>query len=201
MFVGTATHMLGATGGRSPMTPFGRCAPLSFLVDRRQGHEGWAVRLCTFAAPAAVSAVGAQSPLRKDSTRADSSRSRMTSLSQVTITATRTEKDVFDTPSAVSVIDSATLGRRLPNTPVDAFRDLPGLDVTGVGTNQTRPTIRGLGGNASCCSRTGSVSTTRAASRTSESSPPSPGSRASIASTSCADQRRYCMVPMRSAAS
>src|SRR4029453_12539741 len=38
------------------------------------------------------------------------------------------------------------LQRRLSNTPVDAFRDLPGLDVTGVGTNQTRPTIRGLGG-------------------------------------------------------
>jgi outer membrane receptor protein involved in Fe transport len=78
--------------------------------------------------------------------RADSSRRRMTSLGQVTITATRTEKDVFNAPSAVSVIDSATLRRRLPNTPVDAFRDLPGLDVTGVGTNQTRPTIRGLGG-------------------------------------------------------
>ena len=78
--------------------------------------------------------------------RADSSRRRMTSLGQVTITATRTEKDVFDAPSAVSVIDSATLRRRLPNTPVDGFRDLPGLDVTGVGTNQTRPTIRGLGG-------------------------------------------------------
>jgi outer membrane receptor protein involved in Fe transport len=70
----------------------------------------------------------------------------MTSLSEVTITATRTAKDVFDTPSAVSVIDSATLQRRLPNTPVEAFRDLPGLDITGVGTNQTRPTIRGLGG-------------------------------------------------------
>jgi outer membrane receptor protein involved in Fe transport len=70
----------------------------------------------------------------------------MTSLTEVTVTATRTEKDVFDTPSAVSVIDSATLQRRLPNTPVDAFRDLPGLDITGVGTNQTRPTIRGLGG-------------------------------------------------------
>ena len=53
---------------------------------------------------------------------------------------------MFDAPSAVSVIDSATLRRRLPNTPVDVFRDLPGLDVTGVGTNQTRPTIRGLGG-------------------------------------------------------
>lgn len=78
--------------------------------------------------------------------RADSLRRRMTSLGQVTITATRTEKDVFDVPSAVSVIDSATMRRRLPNTPVDAFRDLPGLDVTGVGTNQMRPTIRGLGG-------------------------------------------------------
>ena len=95
---------------------------------------------------AAVTAANAQSASRSDSARADSSRKRMTSLSQVTITATRTEKDVFDTPSAVSVIDSATLERRLPNTPVDAFRDLPGLDVTGVGTNQTRPTIRGLGG-------------------------------------------------------
>jgi outer membrane receptor protein involved in Fe transport len=79
-------------------------------------------------------------------TRADSSRRRMTSLGEVTITATRTAKDVFNTPSAVSVIDSATLSRRLPNTAVDAFRDLPGLDVTGVGTNQARPTIRGLGG-------------------------------------------------------
>ena len=79
-------------------------------------------------------------------TRGDSSRRRMTSLGEVTITATRTAKDVFNTPSAVSVIDSATLSRRLPNTPVDAFRDLPGLDVTGVGTNQARPTIRGLGG-------------------------------------------------------
>ncbi len=97
-------------------------------------------------AVAGVTTVSAQSPSRADSSHADSLRKRMTSLSQVTITATRTEKDVFDAPSAVSVIDSATLGRRLPNSPVDAFRDLPGLDVTGVGTNQTRPTIRGLGG-------------------------------------------------------
>ena len=91
--------------------------------------------------------VSAQAPSSRDSSaRSDSSRGRMTSLGQVTITATRTAKDVFDTPSAVSVIDSATLRRRLPNTPVDAFRELPGLDISGVGTNQTRPTIRGLGG-------------------------------------------------------
>ena len=82
---------------------------------------------------------------RADSARADSTR-RATSLQQVTITATRTAKDVFDAPNAVAIIDSATLRDRVPNTPVDLFRDLPGLDITGVGTNQTRPTIRGLSG-------------------------------------------------------
>src|SRR5690242_3413253 len=83
---------------------------------------------------------------RDSAARADSTRARVTPLREVTITATRTVKDVFDVPAAVSVIDSATLERRLTNTPVDAFRELAGLDVTGVGTNQTRPTIRGLGG-------------------------------------------------------
>src|SRR5436190_10722227 len=120
-----------------------------FSFRNRNWSQTMKVGLCVLyalAAAVAARAVGAQSPSRGDSTRADSARKRMTSLNQVIITATRTEKDVFDTPSAVSVIDSATLGRRLPNTPVDAFRDLPGLDITGVGTNQTRPTIRGLGG-------------------------------------------------------
>jgi hypothetical protein len=36
------------------------------------------------------------------------------------------EKDVFNTPAAVSVIDSATLQPSPAYTPVDAFRDLPG---------------------------------------------------------------------------
>ena len=97
-------------------------------------------------AASSASALGAQTPTARDSAAADSARIRATTLRQVTVTATRTARDVFDAPSAVTVIDSATLRRRLPNTPVDAFRDLPGLDVTGVGTNQTRPTIRGLGG-------------------------------------------------------
>jgi hemoglobin/transferrin/lactoferrin receptor protein len=109
------------------------------------------LRWSSIAAISLVAMVGgrvlAQSPAARDSaTRADSARPRVTSLGQITITATRTAKDVFDAPAAVSVIDSAAMQRRLPNTPVDMFRDLPGLDVTGVGTNQTRPTIRGLGG-------------------------------------------------------
>ena len=93
-----------------------------------------------------VAPARAQRPSTRDSVHADSVRARVTSLRQVTITVTRTAKDVFDAPAAVTVIDSAMLRRRLPNTPVDGFRDLPGLDVTGVGTNQARPTIRGLGG-------------------------------------------------------
>ena len=109
-------------------------------------RAGLFAALTFLAAAPSARVVAAQSPSARDSIRADSARRRMTSLSEVTVTATRTEKDVFDTPSAVSVIDSATLRRRLPNTPIDAFRDLPGLDITGVGTNQTRPTIRGLGG-------------------------------------------------------
>ena len=91
--------------------------------------------------------LSAQAPSPRDSvSRADSARRRVTSLEQVTITATRTAKDVFDAPAAVSVIDSATLARKMPNTAVDGFRDLPGLDITGVGTNQARPMVRGLGG-------------------------------------------------------
>jgi outer membrane receptor protein involved in Fe transport len=102
------------------------------------------IALAILATPAS-----AQTPAARDSAaRADSTRtsSRVTSLKQVTVTATRTARDVFDAPAAVSVIDSAALHDKLPNTAVDAFRELPGLDVTGVGTNQARPTVRGLGG-------------------------------------------------------
>ena len=116
-------------------------------------HSRTPLTLAVLAAAAGVtisvlaSAASAQSPAVRDSAaRADSARARATPLRQVTITATRTARDVFNAPAAVSVIDSATLHSKLPNTAVDGFRDLPGLDVTGVGTNQARPTVRGLGG-------------------------------------------------------
>lgn len=67
-------------------------------------------------------------------------------LDPITVTATRNEKAVFSAPMAVSVTDSATLRRAAVNTAVDLFRGLPGLDVTGVGTNQIRPSIRGQRG-------------------------------------------------------
>jgi hemoglobin/transferrin/lactoferrin receptor protein len=67
-------------------------------------------------------------------------------LSPINVTATRTSTDVFRTPSAVTVIGREDLRERAPDTVTDLFRELPGLDVNGVGPNQTRPTIRGQRG-------------------------------------------------------
>ncbi len=69
-----------------------------------------------------------------------------TPLAAVTVTATRTSTETFSVPQAVSVIDSATARERLAGSPIELFRQLPGLDVTGVGTNQARPQIRGQRG-------------------------------------------------------
>lgn len=67
-------------------------------------------------------------------------------LSPVVTTATRTPTTVLDAPAPVLRVDSSAIRERLPNTAADLFRELPGVDVTGVGTNQTRPVIRGQRG-------------------------------------------------------
>ena len=67
-------------------------------------------------------------------------------LPAMVVTATRTEKQVFDVPKPVSVVDRTELREQSPNTAADLFRDLPGLDVSGVGLTQVRPSIRGQEG-------------------------------------------------------
>jgi outer membrane receptor protein involved in Fe transport len=67
---------------------------------------------------------------------------RPAALDAVTVTATRTERTTFDTPQPITVIDSATIASRLPNGIADLFRDIAGLDASGVGPNQRRPEIR-----------------------------------------------------------
>ena len=89
----------------------------------------------------------AQRPTVRDSVRAArDSAARAHPLDAMTVTATRTPTDLFDTASPVSVIDSTAMREHLADSPIDLFRQLPGLDVTGVGTNQARPSIRGLRG-------------------------------------------------------
>lgn len=78
------------------------------------------------------------------SARDDSARARR--LSPVVTTATRTPTSVLDAPAPVLRLDSSAIRQRLPNSSADLLRELPGVDVTGVGTNQTRPVIRGQRG-------------------------------------------------------
>ncbi len=64
----------------------------------------------------------------------------------IVVTATRSPRKVFVTPSPVVVVDTSALRRSQANTVTDVFRDLPGLDVNGVGVQQPRPIIRGQRG-------------------------------------------------------
>ncbi len=80
----------------------------------------------------------------RDTTTADSSR-KVAPLAAVTITATRTARSTFETPQSIVVLDSLQLRSKL-SSPTDLFRDIAGLDASGVGSNQRRPEIRGLRG-------------------------------------------------------
>jgi hemoglobin/transferrin/lactoferrin receptor protein len=65
---------------------------------------------------------------------------------KVVVTATRTEEDVFQVPQPVSVVTEEEIKEQTPNTATDLLRNLPGVDVNGVGTSQPRPIIRGQRG-------------------------------------------------------
>jgi hemoglobin/transferrin/lactoferrin receptor protein len=65
---------------------------------------------------------------------------------EVTVTATRTQKDTFEIPKAVSVVDRKKIEEKAPNNVTELLTELPGVDVNGVGANQSRPIIRGYRG-------------------------------------------------------
>lgn len=71
---------------------------------------------------------------------------RVYRLGPVNVTATRRPRDSFGTPGAVTVLDDTLLAQRVHNNVAELFREIPGLDVDGVGTSQRRPMIRGLVG-------------------------------------------------------
>jgi hemoglobin/transferrin/lactoferrin receptor protein len=77
---------------------------------------------------------------QQDSTR------RTVPLAAITVTATRSEKSTFETPQPVTAIDSVEIRERLTHGAADLFRDIAGLDASGVGPNQRRPEIRGQRG-------------------------------------------------------
>lgn len=66
-------------------------------------------------------------------------------VEEVTISATRTERPVFTTPSAVSVIDTAGVTRFQPLTYADVFEGLPGVAIQGGARRiAEEPNIRGF---------------------------------------------------------
>ncbi|UCC40278.1 MAG: TonB-dependent receptor [Candidatus Aminicenantes bacterium] len=65
---------------------------------------------------------------------------------EIVVTATRTEKTVFDSPKPVAVIGQTKLEERAPNNVAELLPELPGTDIVGIGANQSRPVIRGLRG-------------------------------------------------------
>jgi outer membrane receptor protein involved in Fe transport len=67
-------------------------------------------------------------------------------LAGINVTAFREARETFATPRPVTVVGQAAIRERAPNNAADLFRDIPGLDVEGVGANQRRPVIRGLRG-------------------------------------------------------
>jgi outer membrane receptor protein involved in Fe transport len=112
---------------------------MSSLWSVARGARGVpaAVALSLFVSPA----LAQQAP--PDTTRRDTSAVRLT---PITVTATRTERSVFEVPMPVSVLDRSLIREQAPNSVSDLFRDLAGLDITGVGTSQVRPMIRGQRG-------------------------------------------------------
>ncbi len=65
---------------------------------------------------------------------------------KMTITATGTKKDTFNIPKAVSVVTDKEIKEKAPNNVADLLVQMPGVDVNGVGSNQSRPVIRGMRG-------------------------------------------------------
>ena len=104
---------------------------------KRRSFESASIALCILAA--AASPAFSQTPVPADTTQA-------TVLNKVTVTATRSPKTVFRTASPVVVVDSTRVRATLSNGVAELLRESPGVDITGTGTNQGRPVIRGQRG-------------------------------------------------------
>ncbi len=67
-------------------------------------------------------------------------------LKTVTVTATRQPTYARNVPAPVTVIDSAAIREKTPNSAADLLKEAPGVDVAGTGPSQGRPVIRGQRG-------------------------------------------------------
>lgn len=67
-------------------------------------------------------------------------------FAETTVTATGSERNVFDIATPVTVIRDDKIAQKSVENVADLLREQPGVDVNGVGPNQARPVIRGQRG-------------------------------------------------------
>lgn len=65
---------------------------------------------------------------------------------ETTVTATGSKRNVFDIATPVTVIREEKIAQKKAENAAELLREQPGVDVNGVGPNQTRPVIRGQRG-------------------------------------------------------
>ncbi|MDR0498956.1 MAG: TonB-dependent receptor [Holophagales bacterium] len=67
---------------------------------------------------------------------------------EIVVTATRTERELFDVPTSVSVVKAKQMERKPKGTIAQMLQDIPGIQVTdgGIGGGTKRVNIRGEGG-------------------------------------------------------
>jgi outer membrane receptor protein involved in Fe transport len=83
---------------------------------------------------------------QEEGTRRDTLERRPYVVAPLVVTATRELRASFELAAPVLALDATAIIRAAPNTAADLFRDLLGLDLSGVGPSQTRPIIRGQKG-------------------------------------------------------
>ncbi len=67
-------------------------------------------------------------------------------FAETTVTATGTEVESFEIATPVTVLDQTAIERLMPSNASELLKSEPGVDINGVGPNQSRPVIRGQRG-------------------------------------------------------
>ncbi|MDR3074370.1 MAG: TonB-dependent receptor plug domain-containing protein, partial [Deltaproteobacteria bacterium] len=98
-------------------------------------------------AAAAVAAEAAQTEPDHGTRRMSPESGAASETREVVVTATRTEREVFEVPSSVSVVNKKTMEREPKSTIAEQLQDVPGIQVSdgGMGGGAKRIGIRGEG--------------------------------------------------------
>ncbi len=100
-----------------------------------------------FAETATEDSTQTQTDKQKDQSKKEKKKKDVKVLHyEMTVTATREKKDTFNVPKPVSVVGKKKIKEKSPNNATELLTELPGVDINGVGTNQSRPVIRGFRG-------------------------------------------------------